>query len=208
VTRLIREGDGWRLMLDTGDVTETFDGVVLSCPGPQAAALSPENGAVYERSKALSYGACWAVMVSFAGRLKVPFDGIRSEIGPLSWTARDSSKPGRPAGERWVLHGSPAFSGQHIEDTPNEVADLLVAEFVGRFGGQVTHKSAHRWRFALSETGTGNDFEWEKESGLGLCGDALIGPRVESAWESGFNLAQAIRGLSRHLPGGRRDRAL
>jgi renalase len=192
VTRLVRGDAGWRLMLETGDTVGNFDSVVLSCPGPQAADLSPAIGAVFERSKALSYGACWAVMVSFADRLKVPFDGIRSDIGPFSWLARDSSKPGRPPGERWILHGSPAFSAQHIEDSPDEVADFLVAEFIGQFGGQVTHKSAHRWRFALAEGSAAGDFEWEKDIGLGLCGDALIGPRVESAWKSGCSLAQVI----------------
>ena len=198
VTSLARAETGWRLLLDTGEPVGNFDGVVLSCPGPQAAALSPESSVVFERSKTLSYGACWAVMVGFDGRINVPFDGIRCDTGPFSWLARDSSKPGRPPGERWILHGSPDFSAKHIEDAPEDVAELLVADFVGRFGGRVTHTSAHRWRFALAKQGAADDCEWDQEIGLGLCGDALIGPRVESAWQSGVSLAHAIGVTNRH----------
>lgn len=48
--------------------------------------------------------------------------------------------------------------------------------------------TSHRWRYALS-AGTGEGAMWNPEIGLGVCGDWLLGPRVECAWLSGRILA-------------------
>ena len=48
---------------------------------------------------------------------------------PLAWAAREPSKPGRAAAERWVLHASPAWSREHLEDDADGVARSLLADF-------------------------------------------------------------------------------
>jgi predicted NAD/FAD-dependent oxidoreductase len=52
---------------------------------------------------------------------------------------------------------------------------------------------AHRWRYALSP-GTGDGALWNPDIGLGVCGDWLLGPRVECAWLSGRMLADSCIG--------------
>ena len=44
---------------------------------------------------------------------------------------------------------------------------------------------SHRWRYALS-AGTGDGAMWNSDLALGVCGDWLLGPRVECAWLSGL----------------------
>jgi len=52
--------------------------------------------------------------------------------------------------------------------------------------------AAHRWRYAQS-VGTGDGALWRPQARLGVCGDWLLGPRVEAAWTSGDMLAATIR---------------
>jgi len=52
--------------------------------------------------------------------------------------------------------------------------------------------TAHRWRFARSGR-TDHQALYDEDRKLGVCGDWLIGPRVECAWLSGVALARMIR---------------
>ena len=195
VVGLHRHSEGWVLRLEEGGLSEAFDAVVLSCPGPQAAALCPTDSPIHARARRLHYSPCWALMAEFEERLSVNFDGIRSD-GDLSWMARDSSKPGRPEGERWVLHASAEFSNAHLEASREEVGEQLMAQFTARFGGNLRNLQVHRWRYALSGEPSGAAFEWDSSRRLGLTGDALVGPRVEAAWQSGRGMADALLGNS------------
>jgi len=55
----------------------------------------------------------------------------------------------------------------------------------------VAHLTAHRWRFAMSR-GTDNGALWNEHIRLGVCGDWLLGPRVELAWLSGRMLGARV----------------
>jgi len=55
----------------------------------------------------------------------------------------------------------------------------------------VAGESCHRWRFARSGAdGLGALLDRNRQ--VGVCGDWLIGPRVEAAWLSGKALAEQI----------------
>lgn len=45
----------------------------------------------------------------------------------LSWVARDSSKPARPAGERWVLHASTAWTRAWFDRSEADVTAAMLA---------------------------------------------------------------------------------
>jgi predicted NAD/FAD-dependent oxidoreductase len=59
-------------------------------------------------------------------------------------------------------------------------------------------ESCHRWRYARSGA-QGSGAIWDRQRQLGICGDWLIGPRVEAAWRSGTLLAQRIGHAERDL---------
>ena len=191
VVGLHRHARGWVLRLERQGVSAAYDAVLLSCPGPQAAALCPVDSVLHARARNLGYAPCWALMADFADRLSVEFDGMRSE-GILSWVARDSSKPGRPPGERWVLHASADYSREHLEASSEEVGERLLASFTAQFGGKLQGLQVHRWRYALAEKPSGPAMEWDADRRIGLFGDALAGPRVEGAWQSGRKMAEAL----------------
>ncbi len=191
-----RSGDGWRL--DGEGVPETvFDAVVIAVPAEQVAPLvSAYEGELAELAENTPSDPCWTLMAAFEGM--VEHGDILREEGAIGWAARNSAKPERePAKECWVVQATPDWSREHLEQETHEVAALLLEAFSARVGSlpDAIHIAAHRWRYALSgeadHAARGGAF-WDLQQQIGACGDWLVGPRIESAYLSGIELAERI----------------
>jgi len=195
VAAISRRGEDWRLTRDDG-VTCAADAVVVAIPAEQAAdlllAAAPDLAALCGRS---TTAPCWTVMLAFDKALPTSHDSLKGADGePLGWAARNRSKPGRTGPETWVLQAGPAWSREHLEADSDWVAARLSMALAQRLGidlPQPVGLDTHRWRYARSAAG-GPGAVWDPSRRLGLCGDWLIGPRVEAAWMSGTALAARI----------------
>lgn len=200
IAALEPHGSGWRLHDAEGPVSgpdgapETFDAALLAVPAPQAAPLAQTGGVELPALAAVRYAPCWAVMAAFERRIAGAPDSMRCDDPILPWFARDSSKPGRPAAETFVLHAAPGWTQEHLEAPAEEVVRLLLARFAELTGAgdAPVFASAHRWRFALVETAAGIPFAWDGGARLGACGDWALGARVECAFDSGDALGGAV----------------
>ncbi len=190
---------GWRLLLDGGGEVDGFDALVVSAPAPQTAELLAGAAPVLAAAAAaVPMAPCWAVMVAFERALPLGFDGAFVHRSPLSWIARDASKPGRPAAETWVLHGGPEWSREALELEPSEATAVLLDAFRDATGlGRVvpTHAVAHRWRFALPPEPLPEPCLADPERAVAACGDWCGGPRVEGAYLSGLAAAARLVGI-------------
>ncbi len=199
VDALSGEPGRWTLRgagLESGGDEEPFDTVLLAVPAENAQPLlDPVAPALAARAAATPAQPCWTVMAAFAGR--VPFEAdVMKEYGPVGWAARNSAKPGRGGPEAWVIQAGPEWSREHLEQAPDMVVPLLLSALSDRVGETlpaVLTASAHRWRYARSGS-AGDGLLWDGARRLGVCGDWLLGPRVECAWVSGDRLAGAVSG--------------
>ncbi|MBK9371776.1 MAG: NAD(P)-binding protein [Deltaproteobacteria bacterium] len=196
VTTLHHDGRRFTLIDEAGGVREGFDVVVVAVPAPQAAPLLVLSPALAARAAEARLDPCQAVMLRLGAPLELGFDAARVEGSPLGYAARDSSKPGRAPGERWVLHGARAWSAAHLEDSPELVISTLVGAFSELTGAEVhpVEATAHRWRYALAAGPFGEAALWDNTLGLGACGDWCVGPRVEAAYLSGVAMAGRVLG--------------
>lgn len=120
----------------------------------------------------------------------------------LALVSRDHTKRGRAdAPPVLVAHGSGAWSRTHLEEDPAAIQQAL-REAVEKEVGPLVVRSAqvHRWRYAQPTTFFPGAFFWDKETGIGGCGDwcgketPVHGSKVEAALESGWMLAaEAIK---------------
>ncbi len=194
-TSVHRRSGGWRIGLEDGAVQDV-DLAVVAVPAEQTAALLAEAVPdLAARAAAAVSAPCWTVMVAFGEPVAVSRDcWTQDRAGVVGWAARNSAKPGRTGPESWVVQATPDWSRRHIDAGRDEVTEALLSALPDQLGVGLPSRigtAAHLWRFArCPEGGTGPIFDEHQR--LGLCGDWLLGPRVESAWLSGATLADRV----------------
>ncbi|WP_330165653.1 NAD(P)/FAD-dependent oxidoreductase [Qipengyuania citrea] len=195
IEQLVRDGEGWQIDGE-GAPDARFDAVLVAVPAEQAGPLlQPHAPAMATLADQTASDPCWTLMAGFEAPLALVQDTLRQR-GPIGWAARNNAKPGRASEECWVVQASPEWSRAHLEDNAETVAAALLAELAEANGSPLPRQlgaTAHRWRFARSGT-AGEEALWDAEQRIGVCGDWLIGPRVEAAYMSGLLLAEAFGG--------------
>lgn len=193
VTQIESFGHGWRLFVERGDVVDV-DAAIIAVPAEQASALlasvAPDLTA---RAGTAPSEPCWTVMLAFSEAVAVARNCWRGD-DVIGWAARNNSKPRRSGPESWVAQASPDWSKRHLEADPDWVAITLKAALSNLLETELPPaigQASHRWRFARSGA-EGSDAIFDRDRRLGLCGDWLIGPRVEAAWLSGTALAELV----------------
>lgn len=196
IDQIDRQDGQWVIhSLESGNIKQQFDWLVLALPAVQTFTLSNLVDKSVEKADAqFKMMGCWTVIASFAEKLNMPFDAafINDEI--IGWICRNNSKPARQGLETWTIHANPQWSQQSIELEKEEAGKRLL-ECAKRLGldCQNAQISLHRWRYASGSIDAKPGFRAYQHLKLGLCGDWLHGGRVEGAWLSGYQLALQIK---------------
>ncbi len=184
-----------------------FDAVAVCLPSTQAAVLlAPACPVLAGHAAEVTFDPCFAVGAAFVGRDAELLAGLgvdgafigREGVEPafaLSWVARDSSKPRRPPGERWVLHASASWSRANAGRDEGEVTRAMLAELSVVLGLGPLEPSmtvARRWALARAPRPLTQTALMDPQLPVGLCGDWLAGGRVEGAFVSGVALAERL----------------
>jgi renalase len=202
VDKVFAVGDGWQL--SAGDLTHsvTYDAVVLAVPPAQAAPLlMPIAPSLAARAAEVTMAPCWTMMgISETVTTRHAWDLAQPTSGPLAVIIRNDRRPGRPgfAGQsHWVVHATPAFTTEHLEQAPEAVAAKLQTGLDEYLGQPLRWYQClvHRWRYAhapAARINTEPPFWWDAQQRLGVCGDFLAGGGVEGAWLSAQALSAAM----------------
>jgi len=189
---------------DSSHVFSGFDSVVLAIPSPQAQDLLKGCKAAAPLAKKISkvtVAPCWTLMLAFPQAVQPglttlgpQWNAARSSHHRIAWLARESSKPGRGAVERWTVQASAAWSQEHLHDDESRVQAKLLKAFseVTGIRAEPAHIDTQRWMYAQTTKPLGQSHLWDAKTGLGVCGDWCLGHRVENAFVSGLELALSM----------------
>jgi predicted NAD/FAD-dependent oxidoreductase len=197
IARIERDSHSWRLSDGDGGHLGGFDAVIVTAPPSQSARLIGDSSPIAERIRPVPMVPCWSLMMGFRTSLRVDFDAAFINDAPIAWIARNTSKPDRvtSTGEAWIVHATPEWSADHLEDEPATVSHALLRHVADLIGGPMpapTLRLAHRWRFARPRGTLGQPFLWDEERRIGACGDWCLGARVESAYLSGLTFGEHV----------------
>lgn len=197
----------WQLRAQGADdsqrVFSGFDAVIFAMPSVQAQSLlqtSKQNGPWLKSMETVQVAPCWTLMLAFPQAVQPglttlgpQWNAARSTHHRIAWLARESSKPGRSAIERWTVQASAAWSQEHLHDDVARVEAKLIKAFTEVTGirAEPAHIDSQRWLYAKTITPLGKSHLWDGNKGLGVCGDWCLGHRVEDAFVSGLELALA-----------------
>jgi predicted NAD/FAD-dependent oxidoreductase len=195
VTRLTHDRGRWRVALHESELAGPFDAVLVTTPPAQAVPLLEAAPGLAKRCARAELEPCWALMLGFEEPLEAELDAAFVNVGPLGWIVRDSSKPGRPEREAWLLHATPEWSREHLEADAADVVAMLRPAFRDVVAEDVPEPrfvAAHRWRYARPVRLADPVCESEHERGAFIAGDWCRGASVESAYVSGLEAAERI----------------
>jgi predicted NAD/FAD-dependent oxidoreductase len=172
--------------------------LILTAPVPQSLELLRAGGfalpdELSSRLKAVRYEPCLALMVTLAGRSRLPAGGLRRDSGAIRWAADNQEKGVSPNVPAVTLHFSAEFSAAHYARTEAEVLELARAEAEELIGAPVAGATLHRWRYSRVRESFGEPCVWWSEEALGFAGDGFGGARVEDAALSALVLAEKVR---------------
>jgi renalase len=195
VSSIERDEKGWRITCAKGE-PEVFDRVICTTPVDQARNLLASELSIIGAMKDVTVAPCWALLIASEARLRVDSDVLRNPTPDIAWMAKNNTKPGRgAAGSVWVVHASVDWSRHNLEMDKDDAIDALlalVADVAGSRKHVTTYESAHRWRYAQTETPLGQPFISSDNGTLFIGGDWCLGARVEYAYQSGTAIAEAV----------------
>lgn len=190
VTACVHVDGRWILRFDDGGEAGPFDGLLLTAPAPQAAALLGRAHAWFDRLSSVAYAPCITAMATFDDAVDPEADVFEFSDGPIATAVR-----GRTPGT-WVLHGTTTYSLTELDTDPETSAGRLVEAWGHRLGASRTPSwfRAHRWRFARA---VADPLVLrppvDADALLAVAGDAFGGGDAEGAWLSGESAAARLR---------------
>lgn len=195
---------GWMLRDRSGDCHGSFDWVACTMPAPQAAALLPSSFAGYEQVCGTKMLGCYSLLLGFAEPLQTLWQAAVVKHSPIRWLAFEPSRPGRAESCGLLVQSTNAWAEQHLDDDTRQVQGVLWHELerlMAKALPEPKYSRLHRWRYANTVLTTKAAPEVlpeaeclvDEQLQLGVCGDWLLGGRVESAYLSGLALAAELK---------------
>jgi renalase len=172
-----------------------FDGVILATPPQQALAILPKNFIGYNLVQKTKMLGCFTLMLGLKKPLKLPFDAAKVKNSIIQWVAVNNSKPQRPNNTALVIHSDNHWAEQNIEENLTIIKDKLIAnlqKIILIKPEDIIYQNIHRWRYAATLKKPTEASFFDSKLKLGVCGDWLLGSKVENAFLSATNLATKI----------------
>ncbi len=184
-----------------------FDSVIINMPAPQAADILDTlafTSPLTHLAKQSPMLPCWTATYMFHPNFTPSFDAafVNIKNSPISWVANNASKPQRSHKyASWTVHSTPSWASEHLEKTPKDIDPVLFDAFSKLFPDQLPDplfRRAHRWRYARpdSDAQVPPTETIDPSHSIVICGDWLMGGRVEGAFLSGLRAAQLL--VNRH----------
>jgi renalase len=196
VTAIESLADGWAVHTQEGRQFEARQ-LVLNMPAPQA--LQVAAGSLETQTRlaleAVQFAPCWAALVVLENLADLGWQALEADHPVLAWLALDHTRRAGVSSPVLVLHGQPAWSQTHLDQTPQLALEALLQAASEVLGQPLRPlwSQAHRWRYALPSQPYPGPFL--VQDSLAFCGDWCGGARVEAALESGWALARQLRGI-------------
>ena len=193
VTAVRPHGGRWQVQSMVETPAQFFNGVIVTVPQPQLAALLPEM-VLPPLLNQIVYDPCWALL--WVPKVASPpaTAMMRLEGHPvIEQVLREDLKPGREGSARYVVHATAEWSRAHLEQMPETVAEVLqdaTAAWLGIAPG-AHYALAHRWRYAQVRQSLQRP-QWRLAAGLHYASDGCLGRTVEDALTSGSMAAMSL----------------
>jgi predicted NAD/FAD-dependent oxidoreductase len=186
----------WLLGDQTGTIHGPFDLVVCAIPQPQFIELAGKTLLQDTALEKVQMSGCFSLMIGDPLLTLPEFAGAKVVDSPIGWIAVNSVKPGRNTAPSIIVQSTNEWAEQYLETDVNKIQEILLSELGWLTGidySRAKYINIHRWRYAFVKEPLGKPYYVHPDLPLAACGDWCLGARVECAYLSGFELAEAVK---------------
>lgn len=187
----------WQLISTQQVIDELYDWVIFATPPATTKNLNPSQELNSKIDPDFLPGFSLALWSSI--QIQPQVEGVFVHDNPISWISQNSAKPNRALerGSCWLIQSNPHWAARHINDPIETVKKSLTSKFFDIFkitDPQIIKRDyLYQWQLAKSQSEpVSQGFLIDTKSRVGICGDWLLGGRVEGGYMSGYKLAQAL----------------
>lgn len=184
VAGLEKKHSHWVVTTEAGHQFD-FDWVISTAPADQTAALMPID------LSAVVYDPLFVLMLGLDRSL--PFDAAVVKHPMIDWIADTATKPGRHCRPSIVVHSTASWACQHVDSEEIQVKAAMLNAFQELTSAQGRDVQLHRWRYGRVSEPYIQPCWIDRELKLAACGDWCLGPRVEDAFNSAWQLANELK---------------
>lgn len=197
VGALRKTQDAWTLLGIGGQLLGHFDWVITTIPAQQATQLLPHNIDYLPTLNDVEMLPCYALMLGFEQPIALCWDVAHVANHPtLSWVSVNSSKPQRHGRTSLVVMSRNLWAKEHFAAPEAWVMHAMMQDLSAILGEQVfsaNQRILKKWHFANAPKMPIQQVLVDMKLQLASCGDWCISGRVESAFVSALQLAEALR---------------
>lgn len=196
-TRIIslEKSQTWTLIDENQQRYSDYDFVIVTAPPLQTIDLLANHTTITELIKELKMFACYSLMLIPENKLDLGFDAIEFQHPILGWVAVNDSKPSRGEKGGIIIQSNFTWAEENLEETRDYVGEMLKKATEKtlniRFNNNL-YESVHLWRYAIPQQTNDQGYYLDKLNNIGVCGDWCLNGKVESAFLSGYSLAEKI----------------
>lgn len=200
----IKRHEKWVVTERMGEQRELrADHLVVTFPAPQILELFERSAFSLDSEtmnslREITYTRCIALLglLDRPSSLSVP-GTLTHPVAEVDWVS-DNQVKGVSEKPAFTLHASDSYS-QRFWDSPDEQRCPFLIEIAEEsLGAKVMQWNSHRWGFAKPVVTFGATHYHSDSHSLTLAGDGFGGERIENAFLSGWEAAQAVKDQNRN----------
>jgi predicted NAD/FAD-dependent oxidoreductase len=172
-----------------------FDLVISTAP-------SVQSGDIFSKFPIARYFSSIKMKAHFAALIisdkdhEFDFDGANLTNSILNWIGINSNKPGKSKPPvSIVLHTNFEYVAHSKSLSREDILNEMLTELKSVTGfedNKPRYLDLHRWFYGRTLKPLGEDYIWDEEHNIAVCGDWLLGDNIEAAWTSADRLADQI----------------
>lgn len=194
----LEKSTSWTLVDDNEEKYLGYDFVIVTAPPQQTYDLLNSHTDIASSIEPLKMYACFSLMMIPETKLNLAFDGVELQHPVLGWVAVNDSKPLRGEKGALVIQSNFTWAEDNLEENRDILTEIIKKNTEDIFNIKFAHnlyESLHLWRYALPVLANEKGYYLDEDNTIGVCGDWCLKGKVESAFLSGYYLAEKLGNL-------------
>lgn len=196
VTKLDFINEKISITTESNNIYNDFDIVISSAPAPQTLQIFPKEFCFRKIVEQVEYESTFVLMLSLTKSDKVNFSHLALKNSIISRISYENSKADRDFDvDCFVINACNLYSERLIDQDPEIIKQELINEFIKITNldrNNIKDAILHRWLYANAKKSYDLPPLFDDKLKIGAIGDYIKHPRIETAFESGLEMAEII----------------